>query len=135
MARARSEPGQLCRKGPAVSNPGVLGVQRRRVRLSCGRSPKRPRLAVTQLRQDVPREAVADLAMARHGLENPRLEVAVPVMLGSVRHQHAAGLFDLFDERRSSCRQARDIHSACRLIQPKCFGPFSRSARCSIIAS
>ncbi len=39
-----------------------------------------PPQAATQLRQDVLREALPDLAMARDGLVNSRLGIAVPVM-------------------------------------------------------
>ena len=50
---------------------------------ACQKRRQRPRLAATQLHQDVLREAVSDLAMARDGLVNTRLGIAVPVMIGS----------------------------------------------------
>ena len=61
----------------------------------------RQELAATQLRKDVLSEVIADLAMARNGLVNTGLGIAVPVMPSSVPHQHAASPFDLFDQRGS----------------------------------
>ena len=52
------------------------------------------RLAAIRLHENLPGEPVLDLAMARHGLEESRLGIPVPVVLGTVPDQHTARPLD-----------------------------------------
>lgn len=58
-------------------------------------------LAATEPRENVFGEMLLDLAMARFRLVNTSGKIAVPIVLGAVSNEHAAGLSNPADQRGS----------------------------------
>lgn len=58
-------------------------------------------LAATEPRKNVFGEMLLDLAMARYRLVNTSGKIAVPIVLGTVSNEHAAGLSNSADQRGS----------------------------------